>query len=450
MQNWIETVGRGLAEAVTAVMASRPLAVLAVAALVLVGLLAIKLRGRLMQERAELRRSEQQLRLFMDSVTDFAIYMLDAEGCVIRWDRGSERLMRYKPQEVVGRHFSLFYTEEDQRNRVPQDALGAAATLGRYDADNWVVRKDRTGFWASGIIQPVTDPGGRLIGFVLIVRDCTDRWIEQQDLRQAKEAAEASATMAEQLLSELQGKNGELIEANDRLQKFTSIVAHDLRAPLRRVEAFTTLLQQHYAAAMDEDGQDIMARIERGVGRLRTMLTSLLDYSKCSREGLKGKTAWLGQVIETAIEDVGIEPSAADIQIDLDGVPEVAGDPHLLGHVVQNLIGNSLKFRREGAKPVIRIEARMLSSGEVQLSVADNGIGVEPEFADKVFDMFYRLHDEDEYAGVGIGLAVCRKIVGDHGGRIWIDKAFVSGTRVVLTLPAADQEEAMESTKRAA
>ena len=443
-------MGRLWAELLAAAPADFVPAALAFSAAALIGFGAYKLRRRLHQAHEELGLHEQRLRLFMDSVTDVAIYMLDSEGRVIHWDRGSERLMRYGAEEVIGRHFSLFYTEDEQRNRVPQDALGVAAATGRFDADHWVVRKDRSGFWASGIIQPVTDAGGKLIGFASIVRDCTDRWVEQHDLRQAKEQAEASATMAEQLLAELQGANHDLVEANDRLQKFTSIVAHDLRAPLRRVEAFTGLLQEHYATAMDEDGQDIMARIERGVARIRLMLASLLDYSKCSREGLKGKTAVLGQVIEAAIEDLGVEPSVADIQIDLDGAREVAGDAQLIGHVIQNLIGNSLKFRREDCKPVIRIEAQLTALGEVQLAITDNGIGVEPEFADRVFDMFYRLHDEDEYAGVGIGLAVCRKIVGDHGGRIWIDKAYTGGTRVLMTLPAIEEAVAPEPRKQAA
>lgn len=417
-------------------------AALAIGLGLLIGFGIVWMRRQVRLAGAELSQREHRLRLFMDSVTDYAIYLLDADGRVIHWDKGAERLMQYAPEEIIGLHFSRFYTEEDQRNEAPQNALGVARTMGRFDTDHWVVRKDRTGFWASGMVQPVTDHGGRLIGYAVIVRDCTDRWMEQEDLRQAKEQAEAAAALAEGLLEELKVKNEELTEANDRLQKFTSIVAHDLRAPLRRVEAFTALLQEQYGSALDEDGQDIMARIQRGVVRLRLMLSSLLDYSKCSRLGVKGKTAHLGKVVENAIEDLGVYESAAYIAVDLDGIGEVPGDPQLLGHVLQNLIGNSLKFRRPDRRPMIQIDGRLGTSGEVLLSVTDNGIGVEPEFADRVFDMFYRLHDEDEYEGVGIGLAVCRKIISDHGGRIWIDKSYHDGARVCLTLPPVPVEEA--------
>ena len=406
------------------------------------------LRGQLRLMNADLHRREHQLRLFMDSVTDYAIYMLDPEGLVIHWDKGAERLMRYSRQDVLGQHFSMLFTEEDRRNGVAAEALRVAAAEGRYEADHWVVRKDRTGFWASGIVQPIIDPDGTLLGFANIVRDFTHRWLEQQALHQAKEQAEAAAYRAAQLSAEVQAANEELKGANNKLLRFTSIVAHDLRAPLQRVEAFTQLLNDEYALALGEDGQDIIARIGSGVARIRLMLASLLDYSKRSGGIAEGKTASLAKVIEQALEDTNAGPVFVDVSVKVEGVGDVIGDPLLIGHVLQNLIGNSIKFRHPDRKPAIAIEAVQTTAGEVQVSVTDNGIGVEREYADRVFEMFYRLHDEDEYEGVGIGLAVCQKIINDHGGKIWFDKTFTGGARVFFTLQAA--RRAADSTERKA
>ncbi len=393
-----------------------------------------QLKRRLHIDQGKFRRGEERMRLLMESATDFAICMLDPAGFVVHWDKGAERLMQYRPAEIIGRHFSQFYTEQDQRRGRPAEALDVAKAEGRYDTEHWFVRQTGLDFWASGVIQPIFGDDGKVIGFAIIVRDATGRWLEQQALTQAKEDAESAAVKAEGLAAEVRAANSELQGANDRLQKFTSIVAHDLGAPLRRVETFVQLLHDDYGLALDSEGQDIMDRIEGGVARIRLMLSSLLDYSKCSRLAILGKTASLSKVISAVLEDLGLALVQAEVRIDLGDVDEVSGDPQLIGHVLQNLIGNAVKFRRPDRTPVVSVEAAAIGDGEVQISVTDNGIGIEPQYADRVFEMFYRLHDEEDYAGAGIGLSVCRKIVNDHGGRIWIDKTYIGGARAVFTL----------------
>ncbi len=173
------------------------------------------------------------------------------------------------------------------------------------------------------------------------------------------------------------------------------------------------------------------------------MLASLLDYSKRSGGSVQGKTAPLARVVEAALEDVNVGPDFAQVTLKIDPDQEVVGDPLLLGHVLQNLIGNAIKFRHPDRPLAIEIEAARTPAGEILVAVTDNGIGVEPEYAERVFEMFYRLHDEDEYEGVGIGLAVCQKIIQDHGGRIWLDQDHHDGARMMFTLrPVGDSVEA--------
>jgi light-regulated signal transduction histidine kinase (bacteriophytochrome) len=172
---------------------------------------------------------------------------------------------------------------------------------------------------------------------------------------------------------------------------------------------------------------------------MRLMLNALLDYSKCDGSSVRGKTANIARVIDDTLEHIDFGAEGADVRINLGGVSHVYGDHLLLGHVIQNLVGNAIKFRGPD-RPTIEITAAR-TGATVTFAVTDNGIGIEPEYAESVFEMFCRLHDEDEYEGSGIGLTVCRKIVNDHGGRIWVDTGHVGGTKILFTLASADAGE---------
>ncbi len=264
------------------------------------------------------------------------------------------------------------------------------------------------------------------------------------ELLVAKERAEKAAENELLLRTATQETNSKLQQANDGLLKFSSIVAHDLRAPLKRIECFIDILQQEYRDSVDEEGQDILARIDRGSARMRMMLDSLHSYAKYSGCTITGKTTGITHIVNGAIETLSDQVGDAKITTQIDDSFLVKGDQMLLEHVIQNLVSNSIKFCDE-AVPEILIEGRLLSADMAEISVSDNGIGIETEFAAKVFDMFERLHDEDEYEGTGIGLSICRQIVSDHGGEISVDTHFAGGCRIVFSLPV-DQSKAMSSS----
>jgi PAS domain S-box-containing protein len=270
--------------------------------------------------------------------------------------------------------------------------------------------------------------------FTWVIRDVTERvWLntELHDIVQSASNAAIEQLVARQLAE----SNEKLRVANEGLQKFTSIVAHDFRAPLRRVESFIRLLQTEYGAVLDDEGLDLLDRAARGVDRMRLMLDSLLQYSRYSGAAIAGKTAVLADVIADALSTFDMAALDVEIEISVSDVSAVKGDPLLLSHVLQNLISNAVKFRTE-TMPQVRIVAHQTGQ-EITIFVADNGIGVEPAFADKIFEMFYRLHDDEEYEGTGIGLSVCRKIISDHGGRIWLDTTYEAGSKFAFTLQAA-------------
>ncbi|MBI1201667.1 MAG: response regulator [Rhodopseudomonas sp.] len=221
---------------------------------------------------------------------------------------------------------------------------------------------------------------------------------------------------------------------------FISIVAHDLRAPIQRIETMVQLLRSDYEDKFDEDGKDIVFRVERSAARLRLMLASLLAYSRYGRDATNGKVASLKSTIDEVLENVGIDRTTADLEVELGSVDWIKGDSVLIGHVILNLVSNALKFRRKDVRFGISFKAQHIGNGNIQVSVTDNGIGIEPRFADKVFDIFYRLHDEDEYEGTGIGLAICKKIITDHGGTIWVDKNYSDGASINFTLNSIDEK----------
>lgn len=257
------------------------------------------------------------------------------------------------------------------------------------------------------------------------------------ELRSAKDRAELAVKNEVVLRQTTQDSNAKLKLANDGLLKFTSIVAHDLRAPLKRIESFVGILREDYEKDFDAEGRDILGRIERGTNRMRLMLDSLHNYTKYSEVSIIGKTANMSNVIESALETLGQEIGQVTVKKEIEESCRVRGDALLLEHVIQNLISNSIKFR--GKKdPLLIISAKARGDDFAEIAVSDNGIGIEPEFTEKVFGMFARLHNEDEYEGTGIGLAVCKKIVVDHGGDIYVDPTWRKGTRIVMTLQCAD------------
>lgn len=236
-------------------------------------------------------------------------------------------------------------------------------------------------------------------------------------------------------------RNGKLVSEKKLVlerENFISIVAHDLRAPVQRIETMVRVLRSDYEGQFDEDGRDIVFRIERSASRLRLMLGSLTAYSRYGRTATQGKIASLTNVIDEVLDDIGIDRTNTDLRISLGAINWVKGDTILIGHIFQNLVSNAYKFRRKDKPFGIHIEAVPIDNGRVRISVTDNGIGIEPRFADKVFEIFHRLHDDDEYEGTGIGLAICKKIVGDHGGDIWVDKTYTGGAQIVFTLERAD------------
>jgi signal transduction histidine kinase len=244
--------------------------------------------------------------------------------------------------------------------------------------------------------------------------------------------------------AELAAAATDLERSNTELEQFAYVASHDLQEPLRKVTSFCQLLQDRYAGQLDERADQYIAFAVDGAKRMQQLINDLLAFSRVGRIGERSKMADLTALARAAAADLDDVIRAGGAEVEIGELPRLSVEPQLLRTVFQNLIANSLKFRSP-APPRIRIEAAR--GGERWLfTCTDNGIGIEPAYADRVFVIFQRLHSRDAYEGTGIGLAMCRKIIEFSGGEIWVDQEFSGGTRMCFTLPAEPALAAPSST----
>src|SRR5690606_9006633 len=233
----------------------------------------------------------------------------------------------------------------------------------------------------------------------------------------------------------------ELRRSNSELEQFAYVASHDLQEPLRKVASFTQMLEQRYESELDDRGRQYIHFAVDGAKRMQLLISDLLDFSRVGRVGGEKTPMDSGVAVRAALDNPSAAIEDAGATVTTGELPRVIGSTSQLTQLFQNLIENAVKFRGE-EPPHVRVEA--VRRGDMwEFSCADNGIGVDPKYADRIFLIFQRLHPRDVYAGTGIGLALCRKIVDYHGGRLWLDgDSEGRGTTFRWTLPAAGDDDA--------
>ncbi|SEP63467.1 sensor histidine kinase [Natrinema salaciae] len=234
----------------------------------------------------------------------------------------------------------------------------------------------------------------------------------------------------------LEETNGELEASNERLEQFAYAASHDLQEPLRMVTSYLTLVETRYGDELDADGREFIDYAVEGAERMRTMIDALLEYSRVGTQGGSSEPVDLAAVFATVRKDLEVSLAESDATLETAALPCVEGDRNQLRQLFQNLVSNAIEYSGD-EPPHVRVTAER-SGSNWTVSVADEGIGIDPADADRVFEVFQRLHSREEYDGTGIGLALCKRIVERHGGEIRVESEPGGGSTFSVTLPATD------------
>jgi len=368
------------------------------------------------QAEDALRHSEERFRLMMESVVDYAILMLDPKGHVVSWNAGAERIKGYHAEEILGKHFSLFYSREDIECGKPQHELDVAAATGRIEDEGWRVRKDGSKFWANVLIAALRDDSGALRGFAKVTRDMTLQKLATEALERAKEEAERSNKFKDQ---------------------FLSTMSHELRTPLNAVLGFSEILTDERYGPLTERQLRYVTHIHTGGQHLLRLINDILDLSKIEAGRL-----------ELAIENVPVERTIREVLDALRPLAEkksqtlsheaeptlaVRADASRIKQVLINLVGNAIKFTPNGG--CVKLGGRLVD-GRVRLEVSDDGPGIPPEEKKRIFEAFYRLRQSgNAQEGTGLGLAITQRLVELHGAELGLESQPGQGSCFYFSLP---------------
>jgi PAS domain S-box-containing protein len=349
-------------------------------------------------------------RMQVRQLKDYAIFFIGLDGRIMTWNEGVEHLLGYTEEEWIGRDTSVIFIPADKAVALRGSEM-ALARQNRCVSDiRWHRRKDGSELFANGVMSAVYDITGALIGFTKVISDETSR----------KELEDS------------------LLESNSALEHFAYAASHDLQEPLRTIGAYAELIVKRHENELSEGGTQWLGFIIKAVARMKALIDNLLMYARVGTEKEPAVVMPLDEDVETAITQLAGALEESGAAVTHDPLPQVVASHSQIVRLFQNLISNAIKYRLPDRSPAVHVSARPEGKYWV-ISITDNGIGFEQHHGESIFAPFKRLHGQ-EYSGSGVGLTICRRIVENHGGRIWAESTVGKGSTFHFTLPRDLQE----------
>ncbi len=385
--------------------------------------------NQMAKELKETTVSKDFMDRIISSMTDLLL-VLDADLRIRTLNKAGEKILRYKESELLGQPVEiLFFTPEESPFR-RGDLKTQLTEEGATNLEMTLKRKDGGATPVLLSYSLLKKAGGQGIEHLV----CTAK-----DITERKKAEQALMEQAQKLL-----------RSDEELREFAFIASHDLQEPLRKIIFFGERLEEKYRAQLDEQGLDYLDRMQRATQRMLNLINSLLTYSRISTHGQPFRLVDLNQVAREVLSDLEMRIAQTNARIELGELGVIEAQPLQMYQLFQNLISNGIKFHREGVAPAIKISARQIYQKSawsdqdqeyVELTFADNGIGIEEQYFDRIFKVFQRLHSRNQYEGTGIGLAVCDKIVNQHKGSIRVESSLGTGSKFIVCLPVHQEQQ---------
>ena len=356
-----------------------------------------------------LKESEAWLSTVLNNISD-AIIATDSKGIISFMNPLAESLTGWKQEEAIEKPIEEIFNIINEKTSKSVECpvlrvLREGIVVGLID-NTLLISKDGKEIPIDDSGAPIKDNEGNIIGVVLTFRDNTERRKMMEDLKRS----------------------------NTELEQFAYIASHDLQEPLRMISSFIQLLAKHYKDRLDEDADAFIAFIVDGAKRMQIMINDLLAYSRIGRIDKLFRSFDTNIVLKNVLENLGKSIEETNAIITYDPLPTIVANESELIQLLQNLISNAIKFHNAEEPPVVHISAK-LQKNQWIFSVRDNGIGIDSQFFDRIFIIFQRLHAKDEFGGNGIGLAICKKIIEQYGGKIWVESEVGKGSTFFFTIP---------------
>ncbi|HMF86588.1 MAG TPA: PAS domain-containing sensor histidine kinase [Gemmatimonadaceae bacterium] len=368
-----------------------------------------------------IKQGGQFYQMMVDSVRDYAIFMLDPDGHVASWNKGAQRIKGYTPSEIIGQHFSVFYPQKDITSGKPPHELKVAARVGRFEDEGWRLRKDGTAFWANVIITAVRDEKSNLIGFSKVTRDLTERRAaEEKSIADARRIAKAEAS-------------------NTAKSEFLAAMSHELRTPLNAIGGYTELLALELAGPIKPEQKDYLDRIRKSQQHLLGIISDLLNYSRIEAGNVSYdiRPLALGTVIESVLPIMEAPAAAKKVQLRsetaaLDCV--ALGDRARVDQIVLNLLSNAIRHTAAGGSVTIKC---VVSRKTAEIAVIDTGTGIPKDKLDAIFEPFVQLGRSlsSAHEGMGLGLSISRDLARAMNGDLTVSSKVGEGSTFTLRLP---------------